>query len=35
MENQNLIEDQTEVANSLLILPDHITFHILNQNSDF
>ena len=37
MENQNLIEDQTEVANynSLLILPDHITFHILNQKSGF
>ena len=35
MESQNLNYKQTENFISQLILPDHIIFHILNQNSEF
>ena len=35
MKSQNLNYEQTENFISQLILPDHIIFHILNQNSDF
>ena len=35
MKSQNLNYKQTENFISQLILPDHIIFHILNQNSDF
>ena len=35
MKSQNLNYKQIENFISQLILPDHIIFHILNQNSDF
>ena len=37
IENQieNRMKSQTENFISMLILPDHIIFHILNQNSEF
>ena len=32
---ENRMKSQTENFISQLILPDHIIFHILNQNSEF